>query len=195
MESNEESREKLYFKSIFFQFFLLNPVGGVVGLAEAVGFRDEMPLTEHGLQAHEAADEVVEVDGQVGLRVAGDDQLVQLFVQFIAFLGNKQTNPTHPRRMGGKFVKTEDGVNEARGSSPERGVTCRFQRHPHLVGAHAPRLIQVELAEDGLRAQHHPPPQKKWGSPMRRETPKPPFRTPKPPPDPPGSCGFCSTGC
>lgn len=55
-------------------------------------------LTEHGLQAHEAADEVVEVDGQVRLRVAGDDQLVQLFVQFIAFLGEKKPkkNPKQP---------------------------------------------------------------------------------------------------
>ena len=44
-------------------------------------------LTEHGLQAHQAADEAVEVQGQVGLRVARDDQLVQLFVQLVAFLG------------------------------------------------------------------------------------------------------------
>lgn len=53
------------------------------------GVRGKKWLTEHGLQAHEAADEVVEVDGQVGLCVAGDDQLVQLFVQFVAFLGGK----------------------------------------------------------------------------------------------------------
>lgn len=44
-----------------------------------------MVLTEHGLQAHEAADEVVEVDGEVGLRVAGDDQLVELLAQLIPF--------------------------------------------------------------------------------------------------------------
>lgn len=42
-------------------------------------------LTEHGFQAHEAADEAVEVERQVGLRVARDDQLVQLLVQFVPF--------------------------------------------------------------------------------------------------------------
>lgn len=44
-------------------------------------------LTEHGLQADEAADEGVEVDGEVGLGVARDEELVQLLGQFVAFLG------------------------------------------------------------------------------------------------------------
>ena len=44
-------------------------------------------LTEHRLQAHEAADEGVEVDGQVGLRIAGDEQLMQLLAQLVAFWG------------------------------------------------------------------------------------------------------------
>ena len=47
-------------------------------------------LTEHGLQPHQAAHEVVEVHGQVGLRVAGDNELVQLLVELEAW----------PRRAG-----------------------------------------------------------------------------------------------
>lgn len=30
------------------------------------------------------------------------------------------------------------------------GLTCRLDGHPHLVGTHAARLVQVELPEDGL---------------------------------------------
>lgn len=40
--------------------------------------------SEHGLQPHQAAHEVVEVHGQVGLRVAGDDELKQLLVELEA---------------------------------------------------------------------------------------------------------------
>ena len=47
-------------------------------------------LTEHGLQPHEAAHEAVEVHGQVGLRVAGDNEFVQLLVELEAW----------PRRAG-----------------------------------------------------------------------------------------------
>lgn len=39
--------------------------------------REEGPLTVHGLQSDQTRDEVVEVDGHVGLRVAQDDQLEQ----------------------------------------------------------------------------------------------------------------------
>lgn len=44
-------------------------------------------LTEHGLEAHEAADEAVEVQGQVGLGVAGDEQLVQLLAEPVPWEG------------------------------------------------------------------------------------------------------------
>jgi hypothetical protein len=30
------------------------------------------------------------------------------------------------------------------------GLTCRLNGHPHLIGAHAARLVQVKLPEDGL---------------------------------------------
>lgn len=41
-------------------------------------------LTEHGLQPHKAAHKVVEVHGQVGLRVAGDNEFMQLLVKLEA---------------------------------------------------------------------------------------------------------------
>lgn len=70
-------------------------------MAKTGVFSRKRALTEHGLQAHEAADEVVEVDGQVGLGVAGDDELVQLFVQFIAFYGKKGKPPLPQNLAGG----------------------------------------------------------------------------------------------
>lgn len=39
------------------------------------------PLTEHGVQAHEAADEAVEVDVHVLVSVAHGDDVVELVVQ------------------------------------------------------------------------------------------------------------------
>lgn len=47
-------------------------------------------LTEHGLQAHEAADEAVEVQRQVGLGVAGDEQLVQPLVEAVPWARDSQ---------------------------------------------------------------------------------------------------------
>lgn len=42
-------------------------------------------LTEHGLQPHQAAYEVVKVHSQVGLRVPCDNELVQLLVELEAW--------------------------------------------------------------------------------------------------------------
>jgi hypothetical protein len=41
-------------------------------------------LTEHGLQPHKTAHKVVKVHGQVGLRVAGDYEFMQLLVKLEA---------------------------------------------------------------------------------------------------------------
>lgn len=41
-------------------------------------------LTEHGLQPHQAAHEVVKVHSQVGLGVAGDNELIQLLIELEA---------------------------------------------------------------------------------------------------------------
>lgn len=46
-------------------------------------------LTEHGLQPDQAGDEVVEVHGHVGLRVAQDDQLEQLVGQLETWRGDQ----------------------------------------------------------------------------------------------------------
>ena len=35
-------------------------------------------------------------------------------------------------------------------SCPPSGLTCKLNGHPHLVGTHAARLVQVKLPEDGL---------------------------------------------
>lgn len=32
----------------------------------------------------------------------------------------------------------------------KRNSTCRFKSHPHLVGAHGARFVQVKLPEYGL---------------------------------------------
>lgn len=49
-------------------------------------------LTEHGLQAHETGDEVVEVDGQVLLCVAQNNQLEYMVVQLEAWRGNREAS-------------------------------------------------------------------------------------------------------
>lgn len=35
-------------------------------------------------------------------------------------------------------------------SCPPSDLTCKLNGHPHLVGTHAARLVQVKLPEDGL---------------------------------------------
>ena len=35
-------------------------------------------------------------------------------------------------------------------SCPSSGLTCKLNGHPHFIGTHAARLVQVKLPEDGL---------------------------------------------
>lgn len=118
-------------------------------------------LTEHGLEAHEAADEAVEVQGQVGLGVAGDEQLVQLLVEPVPWEGGTPWGSAPGR----------GGVCAPWGSP---GVTCGLQRQAQLVGTDGAGLVQVELAEDALAGTAPP---KEEGLLVRRD----PHSTPKTP--------------
>lgn len=53
--------------------YFLSVLGGLPSLRI-----EERPLTVHGLQSDQTRDEIVEVDGHVGLGVAQDDQLEQV---------------------------------------------------------------------------------------------------------------------
>lgn len=135
-------------------------VGGMAGDRSGAGL-----LTEHGLEAHEAADEAVEVQGQVGLGVAGDEQLVQLLAEPVPWEGGTPWGSAGgPPGRGGVC---------APGGAP--GVTCGLQRQAQLVGADGAGLVQVELAEDALAGTAPP---KEQGSLVRRD----PHSTLKTPP-------------
>lgn len=58
-------------------------------------------LTEHGLQPHQAAHEVVKVHGQVGLRVAGDNEFIQLLVELEAWPRTVREGQGSGAREGG----------------------------------------------------------------------------------------------
>lgn len=65
-------------------------------------------LTEHGLQAHQAADEAVEVDVHALVGVAHGDDVVELVVEAVAWTGHKThdctATRTHDEFTGGLRV-------------------------------------------------------------------------------------------
>lgn len=140
LEQHKQTWKKLRLMTLSLSVSKLSKVSAGRGTNEYFGCvrgslqssrREEGPLTVHGLQSDQTRDEVVEVDGHVGLGVAQDDQLEQVVVQLEA-CGRERWEGLPSRH-----------VSLRRETDP----TCRFQGHPHFVGAHGTRFVQVKGPE------------------------------------------------
>lgn len=113
-----------------------------------------MTLTVHGLQPDQAGDKVVKVDSHVGLRVAQDDQLEQVVGQLETWEETKMENQTTKQCQKNKFNPAGNNSRLFLLSfscvETKRNSTCRLKSHPHLIGAHGARFVQVELPEYSL---------------------------------------------
>lgn len=114
-----------------------------------------MTLTVHGLQPDQAGDKVVKVDSHVGLRVAQDDQLEQVVGQLETWEETKNGKSDH-KAVSEKQVQPSREQLTTFFYFPfscvetKRNSTCRLKSHPHLIGAHGARFVQVELPEYSL---------------------------------------------
>lgn len=108
---------------------------------------EEQKLTEEWLQADQAADEVIEVNREVWLTVAGDDYLMQRTVEQEpcgnAALMTSALSLAQTMTLGFlcRLVKSvECGENDRLCFS---FLTCFLHSHPHLRGAHTSTLVCI----------------------------------------------------
>ena len=107
-------------------------------------------LTEHGLQPHQAAHEVIEVHGQVRLRVAGDHELIQLLVELEAWprrVGENQGGPAQPKGTG-----RELRAGRVNPGSLSLKAIAHSTPHPHLCGLRpvtSPLCVPLFCAQRG----------------------------------------------
>lgn len=100
-------------------------------------------LTEHVLQTDQAGHKVVKVDGEVLLAIASHDGLMQRVVQAEAYAAG-----SNGQRSGG-LRRDEWGTNAPYGNFILH-LTSFLHGHPHLSGAHGPRVVHIPLAVDAL---------------------------------------------